>query len=584
MCTRKVVVSTPNRRGTVIWQFKAAQAGGTRGLELPKQQLKVPLGLPEVTVPGGASCENPDLCSAEYTDCSGNTHLYNYNSYSNPKGSRDSDRIQNIESCGTNTYNSVSGQLTWMQTVLSTWQNNLSGMATEVATVDQPCAICQDALSAITVDQVTHATDSTSTISSQPRDGTSWLAAACNGAQTCDYQLKREDFDFSGNFALFEVMYRCGADPTERTLMLTGAGNPQLAEDAYVHLDCSPQIKNLQASFRGQPVAVGMADADVSSFSASPDASKLIDGIFAPNGDAYDDPQYAIVFARTGTGAALVADLGRVYPLKYAEIQADHNDVYHVDYSTDRVTWAPWVDFPTVSAGGLQTRSSPNNLISARYLRVYPTSGDGKYSISELRPYNPNGLSYAGQGTGPEPLITNGEYAPEGTAYNDANYATVLAGTGSGNALRIDLKTLHGGLDRVKIQANDPGYYGIDVSADGTSWFNWHAFAPVSSSGGLRTRDSGPLPPIAARYVRVYAISGAGPVSVSEVPGLRRPGHSILRGRAHLQLVRRRAVGEPRRRPTLPAGPAGLRRQLDVRQRHHAAHGACATVEWLSVS
>lgn len=112
------------------------------------------------------------------------------------------------------------------------------------------------------------------------------------------------------------------------------------------------------------------------------------------------------MFARTGTGAALTADLGRVYPLKYAEIQADHNDVYHVDYSTDRVSWAPWVDFPTVSAGGLQTRSSPNNLISARYLRVYPTSGDGKYSISELRPYNPNGLSYAGQGTGPEPLIS----------------------------------------------------------------------------------------------------------------------------------------------------------------------------------
>ena len=199
-------------------------------------------------------------------------------------------------------------------------------------------------------------------------------------------------------------------------------------------------------------------------------------------------------------------------------IDADHNDVYHLDYSTDGLSWTSWVDFPTVSNGGLQFRAAPDTPdVTGRFVRVYPTSGDGKYSVAELIFESPFfGPIYRDKPAwGPEPLITNGVYAPAGTGYNDAQYATVLAGTGPADALHIDLGEAHY-LSHVKVQADQNDIYQLDVSDDNTNWVSWYT-VPTVSSGGLQTRDSGTLPATLGRYLRVYAESGDGKYSVSEV-------------------------------------------------------------------
>jgi hypothetical protein len=91
--------------------------------------------------------------------------------------------------------------------------------------------------------------------------------------------------------------------------------------------------------------------------------------------------------------------------LSEPSIQADHNDVYQLDYSLDGVSWVEYGQFPTASSGGgLQTRTFQCNTrpnlsqpcsatnhgpnFTARYVRVWAVSGDGDYSVSELQLYN----------------------------------------------------------------------------------------------------------------------------------------------------------------------------------------------------
>jgi hypothetical protein len=469
-------------------------------------------------------CGNNECISTHtvYTDCNGNEHQY--------QGDNNSDcntaRSANIESCAANEYDTENPKLAWMDDVLNTWRDSLAGMADQIAEMSKPCAICQDAYSFITVDQATISING-DLPPGTPQDATEWLQAACNGRQTCDFKLAHADFGEPGPFTLVDVSYRCGSDPTQHNVSISGAGNPQLSEGAYIHLDCAQRIASMQATFRGQPLQPG-SEVDVSTHSQpGPSAAKITDGIYAPNGTAYNDTQYAIVLPNVGAAFALTIDLGGVYPLFGGDsvfppkIEADHNDVYHVDYSTDGIQWSSWADFPTVSSGGLQGRiaTSAPAVDAARYVRVYATSGDGAYSVSELQvAFLVQNISFYSTGKpayGPEPLITNGEYAPAGTAYNDDRYATVLAGSGAANAQVIDLGQVHY-VSHVMVQADQSDVYQLDVSTDKANWVPWYT-VPTVSGRGLQTRDSGPLPAKPARYVRVYATSGDGKYSVSEV-------------------------------------------------------------------
>jgi hypothetical protein len=153
---------------------------------------------------------------------------------------------------------------------------------------------------------------------------------------------------------------------------------------------------------------------------------------------------------------------------------------------------------------------------------VWGVSGGATFSVAELTLWNTSSqkVSLGKPAWGPEPFITNGQFAPEGTSWNNSVYATVLPFIGAFGALAVDLGQLYGALDRVKVQADGDDVYQVDVSMDGVTWFNWYSVPSVSASG-LRTRDSGPLRPSAGRYVRVYGTQtyneSESNLSVSEV-------------------------------------------------------------------
>jgi hypothetical protein len=285
--------------------------------------------------------------------------------------------------------------------------------------------------------------------------------------------------------------------------------------------------------------------------SAGPDAGKITDGVFAPEGTSWNDSRYSVVLPTNDLRNALVIDLAAVVPVcggqgpsscsKPPTVQADNNDKYQLDYSSDGTNWTTLGQFPTSSSSGLRTRSLSSKDFSARYLRVWAASGDGKYAVSELKLWNTAGqpVSLGKSAVGPRPYqIDDGVFAPNGTSWNDTQYAVVLPIEGPGHALVIDLgaaMSLCGNgfdcLSEPTIQADHNDVYQLDYSVDGVNWITYGQF-PTVSNGGLQTRTfqcntrpdlSQPCsatnhgPNFTARYVRVWAVSGDGEYSVAEL-------------------------------------------------------------------
>ena len=84
----------------------------------------------------------------------------------------------------------------------------------------------------------------------------------------------------------------------------------------------------------------------------------------------------------------VVWDLGSLTTLEAAALQADNNDVYSLDVSADGVTWQPWWQAGPRSAPGLQTRDEHLPRVSARYVRLRASGGDGRYSVSEVEVFS----------------------------------------------------------------------------------------------------------------------------------------------------------------------------------------------------
>jgi hypothetical protein len=323
---------------------------------------------------------------------------------------------------------------------------------------------------------------------------------------------------------------------------------------------------------------------------AGPLPYQIADGVLAPTGQSSTDANYSVVLThKTGSTTALMIDLGRVVQIcgnKYncghePTIQADNDDTYMFDYSIDGKDWTTYgfMDangawhgtFPSVGGSGLHTRDmnctarpDPSSACSAtnegpnfgaRYVRVYARSGGDTFAVSELQLWDaagnlvlpavaprPFGVPYSPQTYGPEPFFVNGEFAPEGTAWDDVHYATKLGDctknpkstcpvTAQGTAapksaaLQIDLTAVFP-ISGITIQADHNDTYQVDGSLDGVTWQPlWTV--PTVSDGGLRTRrltvpppsQQPPCPdaPTCARYVRVYATAGDGSYSVSEL-------------------------------------------------------------------
>jgi hypothetical protein len=303
-----------------------------------------------------------------------------------------------------------------------------------------------------------------------------------------------------------------------------------------------------------QPSSFNLKDVAAHS-DRGPDASKITDGVLAPDGHSSTDPAYAIVLVhspadlRVAQGTALVIDLGKSYTVcgngfdckSGPMIQADNDDNYQLDYSLDGVNWTKYGVFPSCCSSGLRTRGIStitsgvhNPSFQAQYVRVYGISGGATYAVSELQLWDTssNLISVGKHAVGPRPYqITDGVFAPEGHSSTDTQYAVVLRHlTGPAAALTIDLgevKTLCGnGMEAACtsgpiIQADNDDVYQLDYSSDGVSWTELGQLPTVSGSG-LRTRgvvspSGGPANAFKARYVRVFAVSGGNTFAVSEV-------------------------------------------------------------------
>lgn len=107
----------------------------------------------------------------------------------------------------------------------------------------------------------------------------------------------------------------------------------------------------------------------------------LTDGLAALLGDDWDT---ALTAQFAGTEAFVTFDLGAVVPIRALWFQADHNDSYRFMVSEDGAVFEQAWDAPRVKASGLQDRSTNALSVSARYLRLEPTQGDGRYAVAEL--------------------------------------------------------------------------------------------------------------------------------------------------------------------------------------------------------
>lgn len=112
----------------------------------------------------------------------------------------------------------------------------------------------------------------------------------------------------------------------------------------------------------------------------APDAARMADGIAPTDGDVWDSPNTAVLKA----GGVVEWDLGAVFPIAAARIQADNNDRYIVSGSADGASWSVlWAAKP-VELPGVQTRTSEELTAQARYIRLTAEGGDSMYSVGEL--------------------------------------------------------------------------------------------------------------------------------------------------------------------------------------------------------
>ncbi len=98
-----------------------------------------------------------------------------------------------------------------------------------------------------------------------------------------------------------------------------------------------------------------------------------------------------------GPSPNIIIDLQGLYVIDSMIVQADDNDAYKVEY-WDGAQWQKAWDVPNYDnyGWGLQTRPNPNNnaekyllpsAITTNQLKFMATSGDNRYSVSEIQAF-----------------------------------------------------------------------------------------------------------------------------------------------------------------------------------------------------
>ncbi len=135
------------------------------------------------------------------------------------------------------------------------------------------------------------------------------------------------------------------------------------------------------------PAAPTPTPIPVASANDTPDfgtASLILDGVYAPEGTSWTDSR--AVKLNTVNTSILTIDYGQTISVSRIKVQADCNDTYQVQYSANGSSWSNLYLLPTTTCPGLRTRDSGTfTSVTARYIRIYATGGDGAYSVSEVQ-------------------------------------------------------------------------------------------------------------------------------------------------------------------------------------------------------
>ena len=117
-------------------------------------------------------------------------------------------------------------------------------------------------------------------------------------------------------------------------------------------------------------------------------ASSLTDGVFLPEQTQWN--LGSVFWDASVAGAAnntIDINLGGTYAVSGLTVQADDNDSYQVQYWSGS-SWQDLWNVPAVSSWGLVTRTSGSFApVTTDALRVYASSGDGYYAISEVQAF-----------------------------------------------------------------------------------------------------------------------------------------------------------------------------------------------------
>ena len=110
---------------------------------------------------------------------------------------------------------------------------------------------------------------------------------------------------------------------------------------------------------------------------------RATDDTLAEEGSFWSAPDAVVIPATS----KLEYDMGKLKQVKALVVQADNNDDYVFEASTDGVAYKPlWVAPPVWEGMGLRTRwIALGEPVNARYVRITGRGGDGFFSISEVQ-------------------------------------------------------------------------------------------------------------------------------------------------------------------------------------------------------
>jgi len=112
---------------------------------------------------------------------------------------------------------------------------------------------------------------------------------------------------------------------------------------------------------------------------------RLTDGQVAPEGGVWDS---SLAVRMSAEATVVTFDLGGDRTLRSFLVQADANDTYLIEGSSDGIGFAPLGEVPRLAGQhGLRSRALRVAPATVRYLRIGSSSGDGRASISEIQAF-----------------------------------------------------------------------------------------------------------------------------------------------------------------------------------------------------